>query len=207
MTPDPPTRRKGLGCLSGLILLVLLGAIGVIGIDLAFAPWIYHVGGRVRLLPVWAGSGTVQTPSGPYRIYVWFSPSPSGSRILPSTSISGSGYVCTSQGERYSLRVRGGAAGNIWSNMDDHTFHISAYHRPVFWQFNKDWRPRLSFTGQWVGPNLVMSDDASITDAFQPDGSLRPDDGRWHQKMGALPITLTEARWWLGAPDCPKSRR
>ena len=195
---------RGLGCLSSLILLPLLGLIGIMAVDLAFAPWIYRVGGRVRWLPVWAGTGVVQAPSGPYRIYLWFSPTPSGSRILPSASIKGSGYVCTPHGQRYSLRVTGGASGRIWNDMDGHTFHISANHRPVFWQFNKDWRPWLSFSGEWVGPNLAMNDDASIEHAFQPDGTLRPDDGRWHPKTGALPIILTETPWRWGSIDCSK---
>jgi hypothetical protein len=206
MSEPPLPRKRGFGCLSSLALLMVLGLIGVIAIDLAFAPWIYLVGGRVRLLPVWAGSGVVQAPSGPYTIYVWFSPSPSGSHVLPSISINGSGYVCTPQGQRYRLRVTGGASGRIWNNMDGHTFHISAHQRPVFWQFNRDWRPWLSFSGQWVGPNLVMTDDASITHAFQPDGTLKPEDGRWHPKTGALPITLTETNWRLDAFDCPKAR-
>jgi hypothetical protein len=200
----PRPRKKGLGCLSSLVLLLLLGLILISAIDLAFEPWIYVVGGRVRLLPVWQGIGVVQAPSGPYRIYVWFSPAPSGSRILPSTSIKGSGYVCTPQGQRYSLRVTGGASGRIWKDMDGQMFHISAHHQPILWQFTRDWRPWLSFSGRWVGPDLVMSDDASIAHAFQPDGALKPDDGRWHPKTGALPITLTEAGWWPGGANCPK---
>jgi hypothetical protein len=206
MNERPPPRKRGIGCLPSLILLLLLGPIVVMAIDLAFAPWIYIVGGRTRLLPVWAGTGVVHTPSGPYSIYVWFSPARAGSHVVASTSINGSGYVCTPPGQRYSLRVTGGASGKIWNNMDGHTFHISANHRPVFWQFKQDWRPWLSFSGQWVGPNLVMSDDASITHAFQPDGTLKPDDGRWHPKTGALPITLTETHWSLGGIDCPRPR-
>jgi hypothetical protein len=207
MSEHSRPRKRGLGCLTSLILLTMLGTVGIVAIDLAFAPWIYLVGGRVRLLPIWAGSGVVQAPSGSYRIYIWFSPSPSGSRILPSTSISGSGYVCTPKGERYSLRVSGGASGHIWKDMDGHAFHIAAYNRPVFWQFNKDRRPSLSFSGQWVGSNLVMSDDASIARAFQLDGSLGPANIRnWHSTTGALPITLTETSWWTSRPDCPKTR-
>jgi len=33
-------------------------------LDLAFAPWIYLVGGRVRLVPIWAGSGVLEAPWG-----------------------------------------------------------------------------------------------------------------------------------------------
>jgi hypothetical protein len=76
-----------------LLILLLLGPLFVIALDLVFAPWIYSVGGRTRLLPVWAGVGVAQTPLGAYTIHVWFSPSPSGSRILPSTSVRGSASI------------------------------------------------------------------------------------------------------------------
>jgi hypothetical protein len=195
-------RKKGLGCLSKLVLLMLLGPVLLMAIDLAFYPWIYVVGGRLRLLPVWAGVGVVQAPWGPYRIYVSFSPEPSGRGVLPSTSIGGSGYVCTPQGQRYSLRVTGGTTGQIWKNMDGHSFHLSAHHQPISWRSTPDGRPWLSFSGRWVGPNLVMSDDASIAHAFSADGTLKPDEGHWHPTTGALPITLTETQWWPFGADC-----
>src|SRR5271169_4734438 len=128
----PRARRKGIGCLPGLLILVLLGPALIVAIDLIFAPWIFSVGGRTRLLPIWSGVGVARTSAGPYTIHIWFSPTPSGSRILASTSILGSGYVCTPSGERYTVRVTGGARGQIWRNMDGHEFHLSAYHRPLF---------------------------------------------------------------------------
>ena len=202
----PRARKRGIGCLPGLALIALASVVGFILIELAFQPWIFVVGGRVRLWPVWEGDGVVQTPIGPYRIHVWFSPTPSGSRILPSTSVRGSGYVCTPLGEKYSLRVTGGAPGRIWKDMDGHAFRLSAYHRPISW-FNNDRRPRLSFSGQWVGPNLVMSDDGSIAHAFLPNGTLSADTSTWHPKTGALPITLTETSSWFGGADCAKLLR
>ena len=202
----PRARKRGIGCLPGLALIALASVVGFILIELAFQPWIFVVGGRVRLWPVWEGDGVVQTPIGPYRIHVWFSPTPSGSRILPSTSVRGSGYVCTPLGEKYSLRVTGGAPGRIWKDMDGHAFRLSAYHRPISW-FNNDRRPRLSFSGQWVGPNLVMSDDGSIAHAFLPNGTLSADTSTWHPKTGALPITLTETTSWFGGADCAKLLR
>jgi hypothetical protein len=202
----PRARKRGIGCLPGLALIALASVVGFILIELAFQPWIFVVGGRVRIWPVWEGDGVVQTPIGPYRIHVWFSPTPSGSRILPSTSVRGSGYVCTPLGEKYSLRVTGGAPGRIWKDMDGHAFRLSAYHRPISW-FNNDRRPRLSFSGQWVGPNLVMSDDGSIAHAFLPNGTLSADTSTWHPKTGALPITLTETSSWFGGADCAKLLR
>jgi hypothetical protein len=198
MKPAPlPSPRRRIGCLPGLLIMVVLGPFLIIAIDLAFAPWIYTVGNRTRLFPVWAGAGVAQTPTGPYKITVWFSPRPSGSRILPSTSILGSGYVCTPSGKRYTLRVTGGASGRVWKDMDGHTFYLSAYHRPIFYNLTGDRRPRLSFSGSWVGPNLQMNDEGSIAQAFQPDGNLTAESSVWHPKVNSVPITFTETSWWV----------
>lgn len=196
-TPPPRPRKRGIGCLPGLLILLLLGPLFVAAVDLAYAPWIYSVGGRTRFLPVWAGVGVAQTPSGPYTIHVWFSPSPSGSRILPSASISGSAYVCTPSGKRYSLRVTGGANGRIWNNMNGHSFYLYASNRPFFGGLTGDRRPRLNFSGSWVGPNLEMDDEGTIAQAFLKDGTLSPDPGGAHIKEKAVPITFTETSWWV----------
>jgi hypothetical protein len=196
-TVPPRSRRTGIGCLPGLLILALLGPLVVMTVDLIFAPWIYSVGGRTRLLPVWAGVGIAQTSSGPYAIRIWFSPTPSGSRILPSTSISGSAYVCTPTGKRYTLRVTGGASGQIWKNMDGHAFHLSAYHRPAFASLTGDRRPRLNFSGSWVGPDLKMNDEGSIAHAFLADGNLSSGANGSHPKDSAVPITFAETSWWV----------
>jgi hypothetical protein len=190
--------------LPGLLILVVLGPLAVILIDLAFAPWIYVVGDRTRVIPVWAGIGVAQSPLGQYKIQVWFSPKSSGSHILPSVSILGSAYVCTPTGKGYRLRVTGGASGRIWDSMAGHTFHLFAEHRPIFYSINRDRRPRLSFSGQWVGANLVMNDEGSIAGAFLPDGNVSPDAQVSHSKTGALPITFHETTWWFGG-DCGNS--
>jgi hypothetical protein len=185
---------------------VLLGPLFISIVDLAFAPWIYSVGGRSRFLPVWAGAGIAQTPAGPYTIHVWFSPSPSGSRILPSASISGSAYVCTPTGKRYTLKVTGGAIGRIWKDMDGHSFRLYASNRPFFASVTGDHRPRLNFSGSWVGPNLQMDDEGTIAQAFLADGSLSPGPGLGgsHIKEKAVPITFTEtSSWWRGSCGKP----
>ena len=190
-------RRKGIGCLPSVFLLLVLGPLIVAAIDLIFAPWIYSVGGRTRLLPVWAGVGVAQTPVGPYTIHVWFSPTPSGSHILPSASIQGSAYVCTPSGKRYNLKVTGGASGRIWNDMDGHAFHLSAHHRPVFSGVTGDYRPRLNFSGKWDGADLKMNDEGSIAQAFLPDGNLSPGASGSHAKESAVPITFSETSWWF----------
>jgi hypothetical protein len=202
-TVPPRSRRRGIGCLSGLLILAVLGPLLVMTIDLIFAPWIYTVGNRTRLLPVWAGVGIAHTSSGPYTIHIWFSPTPSGSRILPGTSVQGSAYVCTPTGKRYALRVTGGANERIWSTMDGHAFSFSAYHRPAFASLSGDRRPRLIFSGQWVGPDLKMNDEGSIARAFLADGSLSSATNASRAIEAAIPITFSETTWWVGG-SCDK---
>jgi hypothetical protein len=175
-------------------------------LDLAFAPWIYRIGGRVRWVPIWAGSGVVRAPWGPYTVSLSFSPRPGGSHT-PGAGIEGSGWVCTPQGQRYSLRVTGGAAGRIWSNMEGHTLRISAYYKPFGWQVRReDYRPSLSFVGHWVGPNLEMNDDGSIAAAFNPDGTLKTYRESLHtnRKGLVLPIVLNDADWRALFASCPR---
>jgi hypothetical protein len=75
----------------------------------------------------------------------------------------------------------------------------------LFLQFGgaDTWRPSLSFSGAWVGPDLVMADDGSLAHAFRPDGSLNPAArSGWHPKTGAVPITLKESSWQISPPTC-----
>jgi len=205
MKQPPQPRWKGIGCLPGLLILALLAPLCVMAVDLAFAPWIYAVGGRHRLLPVWAGVGVAETPSGPYTLHIWFSPTPSGSRILPSTSVRGSGYVCTPSGKRYPFSVRGGASGRIWKDMDGHAFSLSTYNQPFFSRLTGDWRPKLNFSGSWEGANLKMNDEGSIAQAFLKDGSLSSSPGVARLKESAVPITFTETSWWWVNGVCGKA--
>ena len=203
--PKPIRRGRRFGCLGTLILLFIAVCAFFIVVNAVFAPWIYTVGGG-RLLPLWQGVGEVHATSGIYTVYVSFSPSPVSSRILPSASISGTGYICTPRGERYSLRVSGGASGRIWKDMDGHTFSFAAYNRPAFWQFgspsHSNWRPDLKFSGRWSGPDLAMSDEGTVSRAFLADGSLNR--GPYPAaKPDALPVTFHEVNWWITGRGCP----
>ena len=95
MATDRVQKKSRRGCLPSIALMLAGGLILVMLLHLALAPWVYVAGGHTRLLPVWAGVGEVDTSSGRYRLHIWFSPSSASSRILPSTSISGSASVCT----------------------------------------------------------------------------------------------------------------
>jgi hypothetical protein len=205
----PRQRRRGLGCVPSLALLLVLGVGGVVIVESIIGPWIYTVGGRHRWLPLWEGVGDVAGPGGSYRLYVWFSPSSAGQRILPETSVRGSATLCTPRGERFNLRLRGGAHGRQWLHVDG-PFSLEVWRRKALGRITGPTTvapPRLHFDGRWDGPNLVMDDTGSFSHAFKPDGTLNENAGTWHPKMGAVPITFTETHWgFISAPPCPVVR-
>jgi hypothetical protein len=83
--------------------------------------------------------------------------------------------------------------------MDEHSFQLSIYNQPAFSSPTGDRRPKLNFSGQWVGPDLKMNDEGSIAQAFLADGSLGSGASSSHAKGSATPITFTETTlWWLG---------
>ncbi len=201
--PTTPRRRaRGgcLGCLPQLVGLVVLGLAVVIGVEWLTNPWIYSVGGRHRWLPLWQGVGEAQGPGGRYRVWIWFSPSNKSSHVLPSTSIDGSGVVCTPAGKKIDLHITGGASGVVYSNMDGHAFRVEGDHRPFLWTFTGAEPPRLAFSGRWVGDTLVMTDENSLAAAFLPNGEVNPKPAPWHAPEGGVPISFTERDWWWNPP-------
>jgi hypothetical protein len=207
-TREVPLHKRP-GCLAGvaraLVTLVVLGGLFFWVVDWVFAPWIYTVGGKTRLLPLWQGVAVVDAPSGRYRIYVSFSPTPNGPHTLPGMRVQGTGYVCGPDGRRYSAQVRGGADGRIWRDMNNHPFSLDVYNRPLNYNFvdHRDWRPYLEFNGAWSGANLRMTDNGSLADAFRADGSLNTASRGARDKTRAVPVTFIETNWWL-PQACPR---
>src|SRR5262249_19070336 len=160
------------GCLSQVVLLGLLIGLGSIALMLITNPWIFTVGGRLRLLPFWEGVGDIQGPGGRYRIYLSIQPSNARSHVLPSTSISGTGWACAPSGHDYPIRVGGGAHEVVWRDMNNEAFSLYTWQRGAWSTEHRP--PKLDFAGRWVGPNLVMEDKGTVASAFLEDGSLSP---------------------------------
>jgi hypothetical protein len=188
-----PMRRPG--CLGQFVLLGLLIVLGYIGIMAVTHPWIFTVGGRVRLLPSWEGAGEIQGPGGKYRIYISFQPSSAGSKVLPSTSVTGTGWVCAPSDHSYQIRLGGGAHEVVWRDMNNKDFGLYIWHRTTWSTAHQP--PKLDFTGRWAGPNLVMNDKGTVARAFLSDGSLNAKPGASGPPQ---PITFVETQWWFGNP-------
>ncbi len=191
-----PQRRR-IGCLGQFILLGLLLGVGFIAVVAVTNPWIYTVGGRLRVLPFWQGVGDIQGPGGTYRIFVSFQPGNASSHVLPSTSVSGAGWVCAPSGHNYQVRVGGGAHEVVWRDMNNKSFTLYTWQRGA-WS-TQHLPPKLNLVGRWVGPNLVMDDKGTIASAFLADGSLNPRPGAPGPNRA---VTFVESQWWFGHP-CP----
>lgn len=122
---------------------------------------------------------------------------------MPAASVLGVAYVCTPTGKTYTLRMTGGASGRIWRSMSGHTIELIADRGPLGDPTSVDFRPRLVFTGKWIGADLVMDDEGSIARAFLPDGNPAADPKKGLQTpVASLPIIFHEATWgWLRG-DC-----
>lgn len=195
-----------MGCLSGWLLLLLLFVIGLAAVETVMGPWILTVGGRQRFLPVWEGVGDAHGPGGIYRLYLWFAPSPPGERIVGEAAVAGYSVLCTPRGERFNLKLYGWSPGHIWRRMDEgKEFYLSAFRKPPGALSTNAMvtPPRLQFVGRWRGPNLVMDDQGSFAQAFDPNGALKPNAGGPRSATEAVPITFTEQSWGLiSSPPC-----
>jgi len=66
-----------------------------------------------------------------------------------------------------------------------------SYWPALYGQFINDHRPSLKLQGRWQNPDLVMDDEASISHAFRPDGSVKRGDDRSAPSSNEMvPITL-----------------
>lgn len=195
-TPNPlrPHRRPA-GCLTQLILLAVVCGVLFMAVMGLTNPWIFTVGDHLRLLPFWEGVADFQGPGGTYRIFIYFQPSNTHSHVLPSTFISGTGWVCAPFGHAYPVAVGGGAHEMVWRDMNDKAFTLYLYKKSV--GSSQHILPKLRFDGRWVGPTLVMEDKGTVSTTFLADGSLNPRPGATGPTQR---ITFVETRWWFARP-------
>jgi hypothetical protein len=193
----PRPRRKGLGCLPGLLFILVAGGLFYVAAVAIFDPWIYVVGGRFRPLPLWQGAGEAKGPGGLYRVYVWFGPVPNRQHVLPETSVEGGASICAPNGKRHDVKLSGGTGAVVWRRMDGRPFTLRLTGRPLLGGITKPvvGPPRVTFKGRWSGPNLIMDDQGGLTRAFLPDGSLNP-KGAVTGDQAAAPITFAEVGGW-----------
>src|SRR5690349_17340233 len=116
-----PIRR--LGCLGGLIFLLLFG----VAFTALMVPFAFHWGNRSTLMTEWQGVGRLRDSSGevyglhlsffPYLRRVGRGPHVGPVRPWPRYDLRGTARVCTQQGMRIPFDVRGDIFG-AWLDAD-----------------------------------------------------------------------------------------
>ena len=98
---------RGSGCLTKLLLWVVVGVVSVWAVIVALNPWALHIGGRSTPLLYWHGAGTMPAKGGKLLpLYVSFWPArPHGVSGIGqregkgiSARLQGTGWLCTAPG-------------------------------------------------------------------------------------------------------------
>jgi hypothetical protein len=162
-----------------------------------FYPWAFYLGGKFHIMPYWQGWGKLHAKSGDYVLFVRFEPTPRGSRMYLESNLKGTGYLCTPRREKFRMNLGGGMRKHLNLSTDGEAIHLYMDYWPAWsGQFISDRRPSLDLRGHWRNPNLVMDDHGSISNAFQPDGSVyRGHDRNRPYSTEVVPITLSEGSY------------
>jgi hypothetical protein len=169
--PKRPKPRSGKK--QWFIVLLLLIAVGAIYVGMY--PWAFFMGGNFHPLGYWSGWGRLHSKTaGDYFLYVTFSPVTYGHEVFPAWDVKGTGNLCTPKGELFRLRVGGDMPRK---------FYVRSMGQPIsLWAEN--WRatmpvgakrePHFQLRGRWGNAELVTDDQKTLSQAFFPDGTLRP---------------------------------
>lgn len=153
------------GCLTQLLLWVVIAVVGIWVLIVVFNPWALHIGGRSTPLLYWHGAGTVLAKGGKrLPLYVSFWPgrpggfSGGGRREgkMVSARLRGDGWLCTAPGTVQRMEL----SGTMYGGYTDDTnslldFRLLERRRP----FNINYQKRGFFdlAGAWRGPDLVLN--------------------------------------------------
>ena len=130
-------RRGGLGCLTQLFLVSVLGVALVYGVVVVTAPWAFHIGGRWTPLIIWRGTGKLLTKDGiEYPIYLYFYPSSHFSQLRreslrPTGGLQGYGWLCTSPGVTQRLELSGTIYGG-WRSTEGSLMAFRLLEQKIF---------------------------------------------------------------------------
>jgi hypothetical protein len=189
LLPTPPVRRKsGPGCVVQVLGALVFGAVVLGGVMAIVAPWGFYMGGHFHIIPQWTGWGEMHSKlAGDYAVLVTFSPKTG--RGLGLTHVSGNGWLCTSRGERFSLRLAGDFQDPHGTDLQGMTAHL---YMNNYSSFSGSTAPSLDFRGKWNNPDLELNDGGSLNRAFDPGGALVTDRHMRPYVQEVVPLTLHE---------------
>lgn len=172
------------------LLLIVVGALYVV-----LNPWAFFMGGNFHPLGYWQGYGPMHSKTaGNYFLYVMIYPDMrSHHTIVPGEAVKGNAYLCTPKGERFYLKLGGGMPWGYYVNSLGKSINIYMYQ---YRTFSPDDRPSFQLYGHWGQGELIADDRKTISKAFLPDGTLRPNNSRFiPAEAEDIPVTLHEGTY------------
>lgn len=152
------------GCLTKLILWLLVACAAAWALLVLLNPWALHIGGRSTPLLYWHGMGTVMSKDGKaYPLYVSFFPGrPQGIHgggrregKIVSARLQGTGWLCTAPGSVERMQLSGTMYGGYASDRDSLLeFRLLEWRKPF--SVNYQHRGFFDVAGKWHGQDLVM---------------------------------------------------
>jgi hypothetical protein len=164
-----------------------------------FTPWIYFAGGHWHALPQWQGAGRFTANGREYALFVRMIPRPSGPPYL-STTLGGNAVLCTPDGRRLSLALRGGMAKHLPLDLRGQAVSLEVYRTSVWapWRdgnYQTEGRPTLQFKSTW-GDRVIDAHGFLLLDG---------DASRGFKQRQKIPVStrLNEASNFVLWPECP----
>ena len=195
----------GLGCLTRVIFILLLGCALIMAIDALFAPWSFFMGGRFHPIPYWQGWGRIHAPAGDYLLYVDMEPR---TATRGAAHAGGKGVLCTPRGETFNLTLGADFEKHMGASTDGKRVYMWLHKRPpYFFGSSGDDHPRFELHGAWHNPDMVLDDHGTLNREFLPDGRLYSADP--HHQPGAhnpLQVTIQEGSRADFDAACRKAR-
>ncbi|HKD81443.1 MAG TPA: hypothetical protein VKH81_17240 [Candidatus Angelobacter sp.] len=193
MTTVPMRRQSGVGCLTRLVLTLVIVGVVMAGATYLFSPWAYYMGGRFHWFPSWQGVGRLHSNSGggDYAVYVYFYPRLR--RYSGLRHVAGNAVLCTPRGERFTLTLGGDFGKADGRDLNGKSARFYMFNRTAAHILSGgSARPELKLRGRWNNPDLVLDDDSSIQRNFDHNANLYP-DGKNRPYLGEVStVTLRE---------------
>lgn len=199
-------RRRLTGAKQWIVLLFILILVGAIYVGMY--PWAFFMGGNFHPLGYWTGWGRMHSKTaGDYFLYVTFSPVTYGHEMFPAWDVKGTGNLCTPKGERFSLRVGGSMPRKFYVNSMGQPISLWAENWRATLPVGAVKKPSFRFWGHWGEGEIVGDDHKTLSNAFLPDGTLRPDGSRIAPaEIEDVQITLREGSYSEWKAACSKAR-
>lgn len=160
------SKKHGVGL--GFVLLVVLLMRPVM------YPWAFFLGGDFHPLGIWRGWGRMHSKTaGDYLLYVEISPT-TYKYAYHEWGLTGTARLCTPKGEYFALRLNGDMPRKFYVNSLGQPVRLGMDNWRATMIVGPETRPVFSLWGTWAEGEVRADDHKTLSQAFFPDGTLRP---------------------------------